>query len=101
MNTKPVKLTKTIYSLEGNGIEICVEFDKEYKTVESILYAHAVTFDGKKNIDLTDVLVEHLGLDAIVDKIDWWEVYRAETEDKGLYSLGRDAMKQAAQQTHY
>lgn len=97
MNTPKRKLTKTIYSLEGNGIEICVEFDPEYKSVENILHAHAVTFDGKKSIDITDVMVEHYGLDKTVDNIDWWEVYQNErSESSPLFQIGKQAMKSAS-----
>lgn len=101
--SKPiVKISKGLFDLDGNGIEITVEYDKEYNTVERIVSAKAVKFRQKGSIDITDVLTQYLGLDKIVEGIDWQEAEREQQSSTEVipssyhFDVARRAMQSSA-----
>lgn len=102
MNQPRLKLTKLLYDLDGNGLEIMVLWDPEYKSVETILSCCAVRFNSTDTIDITDIMLEHLGLDKIVEGIDWSEMYKIEKEERNnssLFQAAKDAIIESA--SHY
>src|SRR5687768_1574877 len=90
------KLTKGLYNLEGNGVEICVEYNVDDDTVDSILSATAVRFGKRDGIDITDILTEHLGLDKIVDSIDWSEEHARDKGDDVFFEAARKILTKHA-----
>lgn len=96
MNTLK-KLKKTIYDLEGNGLEIAVMYDVVYDTVDEILSAHAVKFGKRESVDLTFIMSEHFGLDKQVDEINWREVLAQEKADDRYFEQARAIITHHAQ----
>jgi hypothetical protein len=58
-------------------LQVTVEFDQESRTVGDVISIKALATKRFKDFDLTELFINHLPdqLDAIVDSIDWDEVY--------------------------
>lgn len=78
------KLSKIYEEVNNRGeitgmLEIAVDYDPDTNSIEP-LTVRAWDKDHFKGIELTGIFTEHLSghLDAIIDEIDWQEVYRSE-----------------------
>lgn len=61
---------------KGNQITISVDYCKKTDCVEKVNYVLAQK--GHSAVDITEIFIEHMDGDAIIDKLDWSDISRGQ-----------------------
>ena len=71
-----MNLKKILEDEKGNQITISVDYNHGTDTVEKVEYVYASK--GSIGVDITTIFIEQMNGDAIIDAINWRELYYAD-----------------------